>query len=527
MTSTRRKMGLAALIMMASVFLSRALGVVREAAIAALGGAGIAVDAYKTAFVVPEILNHVAASGFLSITFIPIFARYLAADDERGGQRIFSIILTVFGTFLCLLIVLAMLAAPQLLRWLAPGRSEPEFLILATRMTRIVLPAQFFFFAGGLLMAVQFARQRFFLPSLAPLVYNAGIIGGGFALASWRGVEGFSWGVLIGAAVGHLGLQWIGARRTGLRLRLCWDIAHPDLRRYLLLTLPLILGLTMTFSTEIFSKFFGSYLPSGAISWIDYAYRVIMLLVGFFGQAVGVASFPFLADLAARGRVEEMNRLFNQTLRYLALMLPVCVLIWVLRHEIVGLLFERRNFTAADTRMTALALAGMLVGAVAFAAQTVVNRGFYAMQNTLLPAVYGSLATLASLPLYWAGAQWFGVAGVGAAISFAALFQVVVLFAVWNRRSGNVGSGDVYRFYGRMVLLSLPLGGLLGLIHYGVGLWMHLSTWADRLGCIGLVTLAFVLFMVAVGRFLGIDEVQVVVRMLGRKLFRTKSMSTK
>lgn len=519
----RRKMGLAALIMMASVFLSRALGVVREAAIAALGGAGMAVDAYKTAFVVPEILNHVAASGFLSITFIPIFARYLAAGDEEGGQRICSIILSIFGTFLSLLIVLAMVAAPQLLRWLAPGRGEPEFLMLATRMTRIVLPAQFFFFAGGMFMAVQFARGRFLLPSLAPLIYNAGIIGGGIALASWKGIEGFSWGALTGAAVGHLGLQWIGARRSGLRLRFCWDISHPDLRRYLFLTLPLVLGLTMTFSTEIFSKYFGSYLPQGAISWIDYAYRVTMMLVGFFGQAVGVASFPFLADLAARGRMDEMNRLFNQTLRYLALMLPVCVLIWILRHEIVGLLFERRHFTSTDTRMTALALSGMLVGAVAFAAQTVVNRGFYAVQNTLLPAVYGSLATLAGLPLYWAGAQWFGVAGVGVAISFSALMQVALLFAVWNRRSGNSAAMGVYGFYGRMVLLCLPLGLLLGLIHYGASLWLPLSTWTARLGRAGLVCTAFTVILGAAARLLAIEEVNLVTRTIGRKLLRIKA----
>jgi putative peptidoglycan lipid II flippase len=513
-------MGLATLIMMASVFLSRGLGVVREATIAAQGGAGIAVDAYKTAFVLPEILNHIAASGFLSITFIPIFARYVANGDAEGGRRVFSIILTIFGVLLALLIGAAMLAAPQLLRWLAPGRDEPQFLLLATRMTRIVLPAQFFFFVGGLCMAVQFARQRFFLPALAPLIYNAGIIGGGLLLTPWLGVEGFSWGALIGAAIGHFGLQWIGARRTGLRFAMRWEFSHPDLRRYLVLTLPLILGLTMTFSTEIFSKFFGSFLSSGAISWIDFAWRVIMLLVGFFGQAVGVASFPFLAELAARNRIEEMNRLFNRTLRYLALMLPVCLLIWVLRYEIVGLLFERRHFTVVDTRMTALALSGMLPGAVAVAAQTVVNRGFYAIQNTLLPAAYGTLATVASLPLFWAGANWFGVAGVGAAISFSAIIQVAVLFAVWNKRSGNAESGGVYRFYGRMALISLPLGGVLWSFHYVMSLWMPLSSWMSRLSSIGLVTLVFALLMAAAAWLFRIEEVRVVVRKIGRKLIR-------
>ena len=98
--STYRKIGLATVIMMVSIFLSRLLGVMRESAIAAMGGAGTAVDAYKTAFVLPEILNHVVAGGFLSITFIPIFARYLSKDDPDGGWRIFSNIFTIFGLIL-------------------------------------------------------------------------------------------------------------------------------------------------------------------------------------------------------------------------------------------------------------------------------------------------------------------------------------------------------------------------------------------------------------------------------------------
>lgn len=288
---TLRKIGTATAIMMVSVFLSRVLGLLRESTIAALGGAGTAVDAYKAAFVLPEILNHLVAGGFLSITFIPIFARYLAAGDEAGGRRVFSVILTVFGVVLGSLILIAMGLAPQLMALLTPGRTDPEFLALAVRMTRIVLPAQLFFFAGGLMMAVQFAKERFLMPALAGLIYNLGIIVGGVALAPWLGIEGFSWGALVGAGIGNLGLQWIGAHRAGMRFSWCWQIRHPDLRRYIALTLPLMLGLTMTFSTEIFSKFFGSFLPPGGISWIDFAWKIVMMLVGFFGQAVGQASF--------------------------------------------------------------------------------------------------------------------------------------------------------------------------------------------------------------------------------------------
>ncbi|MBR9982519.1 MAG: murein biosynthesis integral membrane protein MurJ [Desulfatitalea sp.] len=516
-----RKMGLAALIMTASVFLSRVLGVLRESAIAALGGANTAVDAYKAAFVLPEILNHLLASGFLSITFIPIVARYLAKGDEAGGWRIASTILTILGLLLTLLTVAAMGLAPHLISLVAPGRTDPEFHAMAVRMTRILLPAQLLFFAGGIFMAVQFARQRFMVPALAPLIYNLGIIGGGLLLSSRMGVEGFAWGALAGALVGNFLLQLLGARHAGLRLTLSLEWRHPDLRRYILLTLPLMLGLTMTFSTELFSKLFGSYLPAGAIAQIDYAWRIMLVLVAFFGQAVGVAAYPFMARLAAQNQLEEMNQLLNNTLRYLALVVPVSALVFVLRHEIVRVLFERRAFLPDDTQATAMALSGMLVGAAAFATQTVVNRGFYATGNTLLPSIYGTAAVVASLPFYWLGLTTLGVLGVGLAISCSALLQVMLLYTVWNRRSQNTGSREVYIFYGKCLLVTLPLAGALLLSHHLLLSWIDTTAFLGNLAMIAIHGVLFILIMAMATWALNMEEARTLWRRIIKPINRT------
>ncbi|MDZ7597803.1 MAG: lipid II flippase MurJ [Desulfobacterales bacterium] len=185
-----------------------------------------------------------------------------------------------------------------------------------------------------------------------------------------------------------------------MRWGFVFNLRHPDLKRYILLTLPLMVGLSMTFSTEIFMRFFGSFLPPGSIAGLNYGLRIMLLLVAFFGQAVGVAAFPFLARLAAQRKIGEMNRLLNGTLRYLALVVPFSVLLMVLRSEVVQVLFERGQFDAAATALTARVLACLLVGAFAFAAQTVVVRGYYAIQNTLFPALFGTVAVVASIPLY-------------------------------------------------------------------------------------------------------------------------------
>jgi putative peptidoglycan lipid II flippase len=513
-----KKIGIATLIMMASIFLSRVMGYVRELVIAAVAGADASVDAYRVAFVLPEILNHILASGFLSVTFIPIFSQYLADDDETGAWRIFSIILTTFGTLLAFLILVGMAFTPEIVPLLAMGRSDPAFLDMAVHMTRIVLPAQFCFFAGGILMAVQFARERFLVPALAPLIYNLGIICGGLLLGARIGVQGFAWGALAGAFVGNFCIQIYGAGKAGLRYRIRFDFRHPDLRRYILLTLPLMLGLTMMFSMEIFSKFFGSYLPEGGIAWLDYAKIIMMMLVAFFGQAVGVASYPFLARLAAEKKWDEMNRMFNTLLRHLTtLVFPASILMMVLRQEIVRVLFERGKFHPEDTRMTALALIGLLAGAVAFAAQTVVNRGFYAMQNTLLPAVYGTLAVIASLPLYWIGLKTWGLMGVALAISVSAMLQVVVLFATWNRRSGNKESTQVYSTFAKTVVAAVPLGAVLWLTRSTLVQWIDPTSFFGSIWIIAITGAIFVVCMALGGWWFRVESIRYAgKRLMGR-----------
>ena len=506
-----RSVTIASLIMMASVFLSRVIGLFREMVIAGVGGTREAVDAYQVAFMIPEVLNHIVASGFLSITFIPIFTGYLADRREAEGWKVFSVIMTFFGGALSILIVWAWIYAAPLLSLAAPGFKDSLFFPQAVQMVRIILPAQFFFFCGGLFMAVQFAKGTFMIPALAPLVYNIGIIAGGFLGGSRNNMVGFAWGVLGGAFLGNFALQFIGAARVGMRFVPALDLKHPDFKKYILVTIPLMAGLTMTFSTEIFFRFFGSYLPGGSIAGLNYALRIMFIVVGLVGQAVGVASYPFMARLVSENRMEELNLLLDTLMRYLAMAIPVSVLVIVLRHEVVLVLFQRGAFTPESTDLTASALAFIMVGAFAFSAQTVVARGFYAIQNTLLPAVYGTVAVLLSLPLYLIGMKVMGVNGVALASALSATFQVVVLYVIWNRKSGNKGGRAVYISILKILILSVALAG------FAVAVRIALLTAADNStfsGCVVILaatTGLSIVFLAAAGHVFRIKEISAVV----------------
>jgi putative peptidoglycan lipid II flippase len=456
--SLGQKIGVASLIVMASVFLSRILGQVRQSYIAYVGGVGSDVDAYTIAFQLPDILNHVIAGGFLSVTFIPIFAAHLEKKDLTEGWRVFSIVITVCGSILVLLTAIAMIYTPTLVSWVAPGyANQVETLQKAIRMTRIILPAQTFFFLGGIFMAVQYAQGRFFIPAMAPLIYNLGIIFGGVVFSQTLGIEGFSWGVLGGAFLGQFVLQAFGAAKVKMRFRPAWQISHPDFKTFVYLTIPLILGLGMTFSMEFFFKFFGSMLEKGTVSSLNYALRVDMLLVALFGQAAGVASFPFLARLYAKGSIGQLVSTLDQTIRrYICLAIFASALMIVLAREIVIVLFYRGAFSLEDVATTTQALQVFLSGAFAMAAVNIIVRGFYATKNTWLPAIFGTLAVVLSIPLYWLFSQTLAGTGVALGVSVSALLQAVILYTVWNRRINNQGS-STYLALGKSILIALPL----------------------------------------------------------------------
>jgi putative peptidoglycan lipid II flippase len=426
------------MIMMASVLLSRLTGMFREMVLANMGGTGSEMDAYVAAFLIPELLNHFLAGGFLSVTFIPIFQKYLTNNDDEGAWKTFSNMVTVGSAAFALFLPLAVILAPQILSLTGLKNQDPETFALSVRLTRIILPAQIFFYWGAFLMAVQYARQKFFLPALSPLCYNLGIIAGGILLAPRMGIEGFAWGVLGGAFVGNVVVQLPGALRTGMRYRFRFSPADPEFIHYIKITIPLVAGLGMTFSNEIFFRYFASFLEGGAIASANYALRTMMILVGVFGQASGVAFYPYLTKLAAEKAYGKMSELLNDMINKIALyLLPITGIMMALAPQIILILYEHGRFTEESTRETAPILTMYLIGAFASSVSILAARPFYALQKTLLPMVISTSVSLLSIPLYYLFSQQMGAKGLGLASGVAMTAQFLTLYIIWGKKYGG------------------------------------------------------------------------------------------
>ncbi len=247
-----------------------------------------------------------------------------------------------------------------------------------------------------------------------------------------------------------------------------------------------------------------------------YSKSAMLLLVAFFGQAVGVASYPFMERLVVEDKMAQLNELLNNTLRYLSVVIPFSVLLMVLRHEIILILFQRGKFDAAATGQTASVLIFMLVGSFAFAANTIVPRAYYAMQDTLFPALYGTAAVVLSVPFYLLGLNMMGAGGVALAASLSAILQVIVLYMLWNRRNRNQGS-PVYRLYLKMMVFSAPLGLFLAWIKSSLLGGFDSSTFLGSFFVCLITGAMFIFVILAVGYGLKIKEITDLVNRIRKK----------
>ncbi len=284
-----RRIAQASGIVMASVLASRVLGFFRDWTVAHQIGANAITDAYIAAFTLPDFLNYLVAGGALSITFIPVFTKFVAQNREDEGWHVFSTVVTSMGILLTALIVGGEVYAPQLVKLIAPGFTPAEKGRVIF-LTRLMMPAQICFFQGSILSAVQYAKGQFVVPSLAPVVYNLGIILGGVLLSPRIGITGFAVGVLAGSVAGNFLLQVYGARRAGARFTPNLDLRHPVFWLFIKLTVPIMLALSLVFTDDWIMRWFGSFLVHGSISWLNYAKTLMRVPLGVIGQAVGVAS---------------------------------------------------------------------------------------------------------------------------------------------------------------------------------------------------------------------------------------------
>src|SRR5579862_219586 len=301
----------ATLLLISAVMASRVIGYARDAYIAWAYGAGGATDAYVAAFTLPDFLNYIVAGGAASITFISIYTRFLAEKRYADAEKTFSIIITVMTAVMLVGTVVMEIFTPQFIRWFVKGFS-PEKIELCVHLTRILLPAQIFFYVGGVVSAVLLSNRLFLFPAFGPLLYNIFIILGGVAAGHRLGIASLAYGALAGSVAGPFLASVIGAARIGTGYRPSFDVTNPAFREWVRLSIPLMLGVSLVTADDWILRHYASS-GIGDIARLNYAKRLFAVPIAVLGQATGQASLPFFARLFNEKRLKEFATTVNDS----------------------------------------------------------------------------------------------------------------------------------------------------------------------------------------------------------------------
>jgi putative peptidoglycan lipid II flippase len=417
---------------------SRLLGVVRTAAIADEFGSSPDIAAYRVAFLVPDLIFQVLAGATLGSAFIPVFARLYRRDGSERAWQLASSALTLITAATAVLCILAFIFAPWLVPAVAPGLGDGDGSVegKAVSLTRLMLLSPFLFAVSGMVTGILNARQQFFLPALAPMLYNVAIIFGAVVLAEPWGVEGLAIGVVVGSGL-HLAVQLPGLLRERFQFRLRWDWRDAAVREVARLMGPRVLGLAAVQLNLFVTVFFASRLGSAQLANVTYAFFVAQLPLALFAMALSTAAFPRLADLVAEEDMEGLLTTVSRVLRFIFfLTIPAAVGLALLREPVTEVLLERGAFTSADTAMTAAAVGWYCLGIIPQAGVEIHSRGFYALGDTRTPVLLTAANLLANAILSALLWERFELEGLAFSVGMASWLEWLLLYHLYARRTG-------------------------------------------------------------------------------------------
>jgi putative peptidoglycan lipid II flippase len=451
---------------------SRVLGVVREQVLASIFGASDAMDAYNVAFRVPNLLRDLFAEGAMSAAFVPTFTRELAVRGKpaafRLGAQIVTALLVVTGIFIAAGWVFA-----EPLVWLfAEGYGDvPGKLDLTVQLTRVMLPFLTFVALAAVFMGMLNSLHHFFVPALSPAMFNVVTIASAVLLVPLMPGLGLPaiMAIAIGTVLGGLAqwvIQWPLLRREGFRLTPQLDWTDPALRRVLLLMGPGTIGLAATQINVFVNTLLATGEGTGAVSWLNYAFRIMYLPIGLFGVSIATATTPAIARLAAASdRAAVRRTIADGLILMLLLNVPATIGLAVLAMPIVQLMYERGAFTPRETLATAAALQLYAVGLLGYSVVRIASPAFYAIGSNRTPVIVSIITVAANALLNVVLVRTMGYTGLAIGTSIAALLNAGLLLFLLARQLDGLDGPRVADALARIGIAS----GVMGLTAY----WLY------------------------------------------------------
>jgi len=465
----------AAILLGASTLISRVLGLIRDRLFAGRFGAGEELDIYFAAFRIPDFVYGILIMGGITAVFLPVFSEYFKKNEQEAWQFTNN----TLNCFLILLIgICALLAifAPFLINFIAPGFG-PEQKSLAVVLTRIMFLSPILFGLSSVFSGILHYFNRFLIYSLAPILYNLGIIFGILYFYPIFDLPGLAYGVILGAFA-HLIIQVPAAWFSGYKYRFTFNFKYPGLMKMFRLMIPRTIGAGAYHINLIVITAIASTLAAGSIAVFNFSNNLQYFPIGIIGASFAIASFPVLSRAWAGGLKEEFLSSFSSTFRQiLFLITPVSLLVFLLRAQIVRIILGTGQFGWLETRLTAACLGLFCLGIFAFTFIPFLARAFYSLQDTKTPVIIGlvAMAINISLSLFFVwllkysnffqgfmiaglnlqGIQDIAVIGLPLALSISGIFQFFLLLIFLKKKIGDIRLREIWDSFKKILIASV------------------------------------------------------------------------
>jgi putative peptidoglycan lipid II flippase len=446
--------GRSAFLVGAGILISRIVGLVRQRVFAYYFGTSAAGDAFSAAFRIPNFLQNVFGEGALSASFIPVYSKLLAQDNEEEASHVASAILALLALVTASIVLLGVLFTPYFIDVIAWG-FKGETRELTIRLARILFPGAGLLVMSAWCLGVLNSHHRFFLSYTAPVVWNVAIITSllmfGGRVGQFPLAEVAAWGSVIGSAL-QFGVQLPTVLRVVHRLRPVLDLISANVRIVIRNFLPVFVSRGVVQISAFVDAALASLLPTGAVVSLTYAQSLYTLPVSLFGMSVSAAELPAMSRaLGSAGQVAEiLRRRLDEGLRRIAFFIvPSSMAFLALGDVIAAVLYQTGKFKHADANYVWAILAGSTVGLLASTLGRLYSSTYYALHDTRTPLRYaivrvtlttvlGYLCAIQLPPAIGLEPKW-GVAGLTASAGIAGWIEFALLRRTLNRRIGRTG----------------------------------------------------------------------------------------
>ena len=516
-----------------ATLISRILGLIREQVFAHCLGARAVADAFLVAFRLPNLLRDLFGEGILSAAFVPTFTDYIVNRSKRDAFELAALVINTIAVVVSTIVLVGILLAPHLVHWIAAGFSGSDMggkVELTVTLTRIMFPFLLFVSLASIAMGILNAHRRFFLPALAPALFNLVSIAGGvvfYSLGYGPHKVAVGWALAtLGGGFAQMAVQYPTAMRIGLRLRPALDLAFRSegMRRILKLMAPMTIGMGALQINIFINTNIASRVSDGAVAWLSYAFRILLLPVGIFAVAISTVTITVLSHDAARKDLQGLVNHLARSLRLcIFLALPSTFLLLGLGEPLIRLLFEHGRFVAADTEMTAVALSCYAIGLLAYSAVKVTAPSFYVLDASRIPMAAAIAAVVCSVTISLTTYKIIGHRGIALATATGSIVNITVLLVMFVRRVGPLREYGLVSYLFKVMTASVSMGAVAYLFSDRLETLLPAQRTVSFLrlgqesGCLLASAGAGIVIFVAVTTALGVGEAREIGRFVGRQ----------